>query len=144
MFLSQFFDVIYIPMSVQREVSVKHRFRYRLRKLYDSGLFARCTSADKVNVELLSVELDAGEAEAIIQGQENSVEVFIGDDRRARSIAAAKGLKPVGTVAVLARLHLEGFAAETGALVEKLRRDKGFLVTESIVRECIVKASVPI
>jgi predicted nucleic acid-binding protein len=142
--LSLFFDVIYIPISVQREVNVKHRFRYRLRKLFESGRFARCMSADKVNVELLTAELGEGEAEAIVQGQEKNTAVFIGDERRARSIAKAKGLKPVGTVAILARLQLEGFAEGTRELVAKLRRDLDFRVTNSIVEECIAKAGEPI
>lgn len=142
--LSQFFDVVMVPRNVQREVNRKHRFRYPLRKLYSSGRFARCFSADRSNVELLTVELDLGEAEAIIQAQENHGAIFLGDERRARSIAKAKGLKTVGTVAILARLHLEGLAAETRTLVAKLRRDLDFRVNDEVVAECIAKAHEPI
>ncbi len=143
-YLSQYFDVIYVPATVQREVNQKHRFRYKLQKLYATGTFARCQSVDKWNVELLTAELDAGESEAIIQAQEKNYAVFIGDERRARSIAMAKGLKPLGTVAILARLHIEGFAEETPTLVDKLRRDLKFRVTDSVVRDCIQKANQPI
>jgi predicted nucleic acid-binding protein len=142
--LDQFFDIVLVPRSVQREVNQKHRFRYRLQKLYASGRFERCFSADQFNVELLTAEIGEGEAEAIIQAQENREAAFIGDDRRARSIARAKGLKPIGTVAILARLHLEGYAADTKTLVAKLKRDLDFRISSAIVEECIARAHEPI
>ena len=69
-----FFDRVYVPRAVQREVNRKRRFRYRLNKLYQTGFFARCAAADETNVRLLRAELDEGEAEALIQAQEKRVE----------------------------------------------------------------------
>src|SRR5207245_1060482 len=106
--LSMFFDRVYVPRAVQREVNVKGRFRYRLKKLYATGFLERCATADETNVQLLRAELDAGESEALIQAQERQAHVFIGDDRRAREIAERMGRKSVGTARLLARLNLEG------------------------------------
>ena len=64
--LSMFFDRVYVPRAVQREVNVKGRFRYRLKKLYGTGFFERCAIADETNVQLLQAELDEGESEALI------------------------------------------------------------------------------
>ena len=135
-----FFDLIYVPSAVQREVNRKQRFRYRLKKLYKTGIFERCPSADKVRVELLKAELHEGEAEALVQAQEKNATYFIGDDRRAREIGKAQGLMLVGTLRILARLNLQGQAEETTRLVKKLRKDLNFRVTDEIVEQPIAMA----
>ncbi|MBZ5562546.1 MAG: hypothetical protein LAP13_08995 [Acidobacteriia bacterium] len=142
--LSLFFDVVFVPRAVQQEVNKIGRFRYRLKKLYRTRIFARCTAADKTNVSLLSAELDKGEAEALIQAEEKAAMFFIGDEKRAREIGEKKGFKSVGTVRLLARLHLEGRADEPRALVHKLRHDLRFRVSERVVEEAIAMAPEPI
>lgn len=142
--LSHFFDVIYVPRSVHMEVNRKGRFRYTLRKLYDAGLLHRCATADRTNLELRWLELGDGEAEALVQAQERHADFFIGDDKRAREIAEAQGLKPVGTVRILARLELEGRADKTKSLVKKLRTQFDFRVSDKIVTQAIAMANEPL
>lgn len=142
--LALFFDRVYVPRSVQEELNKKGRFRYRLNKLYRSGFFTRCVAADAFNVRLLRDKLDKGEAEALIQAQEKDALFFIGDEKRARAIAANMGKTAVGTLRLLARLNLEQRAPELPALVEILRRDLGFRATDEIVRQAIHLAVEPI
>jgi predicted nucleic acid-binding protein len=75
--LSLFFDRVYVPRAVQKEVNKKGRFRYRLNKLYRSGFFTRCMAADTFNVRLLQAKLDEGESEALIQAQEKQAAYFM-------------------------------------------------------------------
>jgi uncharacterized protein len=91
--LSLFFDRVYVPRAVQKEVNQKGRFRYRLNRLYRDGFFTRCMAADAVSVQLLEAELDKGESEALIQAQEKQALYFLGDDRRARGMAERMGKK---------------------------------------------------
>jgi len=142
--LSLFFDVVFVPTAVQREVNRKARFRYRLNNLYERSIFRRCSVADDWNKKLLMDELDEGEAEALTQGPERSAQFFIADEERAREIGRNKGLRPVGTVRLLARLSLEGQASEPKALVRKLRRDLSFRISDRVVEEAIALASEPI
>jgi len=142
--LRLFFETIYVPSAVQEEVNKKQRFRYRLRKLYRSGAFERCASADATGVQLLEAELDRGEAEGLIQAQEKQARYFIGDDKRARDTSVGYGLIPVGTARLLARLHLEGQADDPTALVRKLRRDLDFRITQQVVDDAIALAPQPI
>ena len=142
--LSVYFDIIYVPRAVQREVNRKQRFRYRLQKLFRSGIFVRCLVSNQLNVDLLRIELDDGEAEALTQAQEKSVAVFIGDESRARKISENFGLKPIGTLRLLARLHREGRATETSELANKLRRDLNFHATEEVIEAAISLSSEPI
>jgi uncharacterized protein len=95
-------------------------------------------------VQLLRAELDRGEAEALIQAQERQALYFIGDERRARKIAARMGRKAVGTLRLLARLNLEGRAPEISSLVRVLRRDLDFRVSDEIVQQAIDLAAEPI
>jgi predicted nucleic acid-binding protein len=138
------FDIVYVPRAVHREVNKKSRFRSHLNRLYRTGRFQRCVAADETNVRLLLDQLDEGEAEALAQATERAAQFFIGDEKRAREIGKNKGLKPVGTVRLLARLHLEGRAAEPDGLVRKLRRERGFRASENVVREATAMAAEPI
>jgi predicted nucleic acid-binding protein len=142
--LSVFFDTIYVPRHVQIEVNRKHRFRYLLRELLNRSVLQRCATVDKTNVALLRLVIDEGEAEALIQAQEKGAAFFIGDDKRAREIAEAQGLKSVGTVGILARLELEGRAGNTNLLVKNLRAQFNFRVSDEIVAQAIAMAIEPL
>lgn len=142
--LALFFDRVYVPRAVQEELNKKGRFRYRLNKLYGTGFFARCMTADAFNVQLLQAELHRGEAEALIQAQEKQALYFVGDERRARGIAVRMGTKPVGTLRLLARLNIEGRAPELAGLVRILRRDLDFRASDGIVQQAIDLAAEPI
>lgn len=141
--LSLYFDVIYVPSAVQREVNKKSKFRRRLNKLYATGVFRKCKGADQVRIDLLR-ELDEGEAEALAQAQDKSAGYFIGDEKRARTIGANMNRQPIGTVRLLARLHRDGFALETRAMVQKLRKDLRFRISDDIVEQAIHDALEPI
>lgn len=142
--LANFFDRVYVPRAVQRELNRKGRFRYRLKRLYATGVFERCATADATNVQLLRAELDEGESEALIQAQERQAQVFIGDDRQARIIAERMGRKSVGTVRVLARLSLEGRVPSVEDLVAILRKDLDFRITNDVIRKAVETAAEPI
>ncbi len=142
--LSQYFDVVFVPRRVQVEVKRKSRFRYRLNKLYRTAIFRRCVVADDVNVHLLTAPggegLDEGEAEALVQAQEQGVSVFIGDEKPAREMGERMGIRPVGTARILARLHAEGLASDPHHLVNKLRKDLGCRITDAVVSQAVAKA----
>jgi predicted nucleic acid-binding protein len=142
--LSLFFDRVYVPRAVHKEVNRKGRFRYRLNKFYAVSVLRRCIVANVTNVSLLQAELDLGEAEAVIQAQENGASFFIGDEKRAREVARNMGRKPIGTLAILARLERDGHAPELARMVSKLRRDLHFRVSDELVRQAIETAADPI
>ncbi len=142
--LSLFFDIVYVPRSVQREVNRKYRFRHRIQKLFRTSVFKRCPTADAVRVDLLRIDLDEGEAEALVQAQERNARFFVGDEKKARDFSERQGLRPVGAVNLLARLHLQGQAGELTVLIRKLRIEIGFRVSDNIVDEAVRRASEPI
>lgn len=54
------------------------------------------------------------------------------------------GRTAVGTLRLLARLHLEGHTPELRGLVRISRRDLGFRVSDEIVQQAIDLAAEPI
>jgi predicted nucleic acid-binding protein len=142
--LSLYFTAIYVPRRVQEEVNKKFKFRHRLNKLYQTGLFKRCKCADETRVQLLARDLDPGEAEGLVQAQEKGAHFFIVDERRAREIGERQGLILVGTVRLLARLSLEGNAEDVQSLVRKLKKDLRFRVAENVVEHAVASAATPI
>lgn len=142
--LSRFFDRVYVPSAVQREVNRKGRFRYRLARLYETRVFVRYIAANETDVGLLRAELDSGEAEAIVQAQEKEADYFIGDERRARETASNMGRRVIGTVGILARLNLEGKAPDVRTLVGKLRRDLKFRVSSEVIEQAVTNAGEPV
>ena len=143
--LSLYFDRVYVPRAVHKEVNKKGKFRHRLNRLYEKGIFAPCTVADETILRLLrSDPLDEGEAEALTQAQEKEAAYFIADDKRARAVGQNMGRKPIGTLRILARLNLDGHAPDLSILVRKLRKDLGFRASEEVVRQAMEAASEPI
>lgn len=142
--MALYFDVIYVPGSVQIEINRKHRFRYRLNKLFEAGVFQKCMCRDETNFRLLTAELDAGEAEGLVQAQERGAEFFLVDEKKARQIGVRQGLTLYGTLRLLARLCLEGYAEDIWVLVRRLRRERNFRAGDEIVRKAIASAEVPI
>jgi predicted nucleic acid-binding protein len=128
--LPEYFHIIFVPRTVHQEVNRKQRFRHRLRKLYEGGVFRRCRSADEANVTMLLADeqLDGGEAEGIVQAQEQQAGYFICDEKRAREIASKYRLTLVGTIRILARLNREGLADDPAQLTAKLRNDLQFSI----------------
>jgi predicted nucleic acid-binding protein len=139
-----FFDRVYVPRNVQTEFNRKHRSRYRLNKLFRAGVFERCVCSDETRFRILRFEIDAGEAEALVQAQEKGAEFVLVDERRAREIGVRQGLTPCGTVRLLARLRQDGHAADTWVLVRRLRRELGFRVRDDVVENAIESADIPI
>jgi predicted nucleic acid-binding protein len=142
--MALYFDLVYVPRNVQIECNRKHRYRYRLNRLFEAGVFRRCMCNDETNFRLLTAVLDAGEAEGLVQAQERGAESFLVDESKAREIGKRQGLTVYGTVRLLARLRLEGYAEDTWALVRKLKKERGFRVGAEVVRKAIASAEIPI
>ena len=146
--LSQFFDVVLVPDLVEKEVNRKHRFRYRMKSFYESGVLEKCKISNEWNRQLLQYDegIDAGEAEAITQAQEQEAAVFIGDEKAARESAQRKGKISIGTAGILAKLYIQGIlTTHPQHLIRKLRSSKlKCRISEKVVDDAMQRAYEPI
>jgi uncharacterized protein len=63
---------------------------------------------DRLAVQMLTVHVDAGEAEAIVLALERNVRNVLVDDAKARRYASHSGLVPIGTIGTLLRALAAG------------------------------------
>jgi len=116
------FTEIYVPQAVFIEVSAEG-------KAYSPEL--KAFSKDKVKsvkntlaVQLLSKDVDLGEAEAIALALESGIKDVLIDDSKGRKIAALYGLYPIGTIGVLLEAKRLGHIGQVKPHLEKLISNK--------------------
>lgn len=80
----------------------------------------------------------------MIQAQERGAEFFLVDERKAWEIGVRQGLILYGTLRLLARFCLEGYAEDIWALVRTLRKERDFRVGDEVVNKAIASAETPI
>jgi len=89
-------------------------------------------------------ELEEGEAESIIQAQEKGADRVILDEKKARRVASNMSIQPVGVARLLFRLQLDGHIEDARKLINKLRRELKFRISEDVIKEASLKAQEPI
>ncbi|MEZ5575063.1 MAG: DUF3368 domain-containing protein [Candidatus Competibacteraceae bacterium] len=80
-------------------------------------------------------QLDPGEAETIALAVECQPCWVLMDEREGRRVARRFGLKIVGVVGVLIEAKARGLIAEVGPLLERLRQEAGFFLSDRVIQE---------
>ena len=86
-------------------------------------------------VTALRERLDPGEAETIALAVECSPPFVLMDEKEGRRVAQRLGLKTVGVVGVLIEAKARGLIAEVGPLLERLRQEAGFYLSDQVMRD---------
>ena len=88
----------------------------------------------------LRLELDAGEAEAIALAVESNANLILLDERLGRRAAHRLGLTVVGTLGVLIAAKDRGLLAAVRPVLDALRADAGFWITDELYN-AVLKAA---
>jgi uncharacterized protein len=86
-------------------------------------------------VTALRERLDPGEAETIALAVEVQPPFVLMDEKEGRRAAQRLGLKTVGVVGVLLEAKARGLIAEVGPLLERLRQDAGFFLSDRVIHD---------
>lgn len=86
-------------------------------------------------VTALRERLDPGEAETIALAVECRPPFVLMDEKEGRRSAQRFGLKTVGVVGVLIEAKSRGLIAEVGPLLERLRQEAGFYLSDRVIRD---------
>ncbi|MGB9885820.1 MAG: DUF3368 domain-containing protein [Moorellales bacterium] len=141
--LREFHRKILIPPAVWREVVLEGRGRpgaSEVRQAQQAGWVEVAEPSDRSLVVMLRRELDDGEAEAIALAREKKAEVVLLDETDARRIAEVLGIPRAGVVGVLLRARLEGRIPSLQAELDRLRRERGFRLADTIYRAVLERA----
>ena len=129
------FGGIDIPPAVLEELQVDadRPGSARLREALADGWIVVIADVNVPLAQALKGDLDAGEAEALALAAASGHTHVLMDEREGRSVARAMGLTPVGVVGVLLRAHQLGDVQHVAPLLERLRSEAGFFLSDDLV-----------
>lgn len=93
---------------------------------------------DRVQFQLLCLELDPGEASAIALAVQHDAPTLIIDERKGRNVAKRLQLKVTGTLGIIIKAKEEGIIDSGKKVLDKLE-EHGFWLSMSIKHEMLVR-----
>ncbi len=134
--LKQLYTQIYIPIAVYSEIEAGKA----------KGFYKDLSKIDRIKIVEIQdkqavkyfLDLDSGEAEAIVLATELNADLIILDEKLGRFHAKHADLKVTGTIGILLKAKTNGLIYELKPLLNELTR-KGVWISEKIKREILIK-----
>ncbi len=131
--LQQLFGEIYIAQAVYDEAVVGGReiggAKY---EILSAPWIHTAKIKDRLAVDVLLDELDAGEAETIVLAREINADWVLMDEKKGRRKLDQLGIRKIGTVGILLKAKELGLLSLVRPELEKLR-SKGFSLSNSVI-----------
>ena len=139
--LSRLFSTINIPQAVYDEIVVAGREKgIAIREVSTSSWVKTVAVRDRLAVEVLLDELDAGEAETIVLARELSADWVLMDERKGRRKLDQLGLRKIGTLGILLKAKELGLVSVIQPDIERLRQ-QGFSLSQAVVDAVLQQAN---
>ena len=137
--LKNLFGQIYIPQAVYDEVVVYGEGEPGAKETKEAEWIETLQVEDRLAVNLLREEMDAGESEAIVLAQELDAAYVLIDEAVARRKARLIGLRMTGTLGILLMAKEVGLIPAVRPVLDELRRTE-FRISSKVYREILAKA----
>jgi predicted nucleic acid-binding protein len=134
--LSKLFDTIYVSESVQGEVlpGIAARGEDTIALAFESGWLKVWQEPIK---PLLDIDLDAGETDCINIAMQYAEQVLlVMDERAGRAVAKEKGLKVIGTAAIIGIAKRQGLIDSAREIFELLHQSD-FRIAPSVIKQVL-------
>jgi len=129
--LAQLFGDVLVPPKVAAELRTPPSDLPRVEVAQLS--FVRVQApVNQAKVLELHQTLDLGESEALVLALEVNAEAVLIDEMSGRKIATDLGLSPVGVLGILVKAKARGRVSEIRPLVDKLREELNFFVSNEV------------
>lgn len=130
--LHQLYGMLFIPEAVYRELTDPSFPVAGATEVQTLAWIQTRAVNDYTLVELLSNELDIGEAEAIVLAVEIQADQVLIDERRGRLVAARLNLRYTGILGILVEAKSQGLIAEVKPLLNALVNEAGFWIAKPL------------
>lgn len=138
--LRRLHETVIIPEAVWQEVTVGGQglpeSGFLRQAVADGWIQIKTPSSDESSLGTIAVGLGRGEVEAILLAKELRA-LLLTDDAEGRELAERVGLKVSGTLGVLIRGKTEGHLPSLRSLLDRLRRETNFRMTDQLYRNAL-------
>ena len=138
--LASLYREVLVPPAVYQELKRSVRGEHPV----DLGSYPWITVASAQNqehVRQLSGQLDAGEAEAIVLALEKRADLLLVDERRARHVASALGLRVTGLLGVLVEAQRAGLVERVKPVLDDLIARAGFWIGADLYTKVLAEVA---
>ena len=136
--LKDLYDEIYIPQEVFNEIEAGKHKKYYLNLLTFEWIKIEQIQ-DRKSISYF-LDLDKGEAEAIVLATESEADLILLDESLGRFHAKHAGLRVTGTIGILVKAKKRGLISELKPLILELK-DKGVWLSESLIERILELAN---
>jgi len=135
--LNDQFEKIWIPDAVLDELRSEEDLpgSQEIRVALQDGWLGVKKVQNYDQVKVLARELDRGEAEAIALALEMKAEWILADEKEARKICKAFGLRVTGVLGILLKAKSLGKIESLAKVIEELVEEAGFRIGKDILNE---------
>lgn len=137
--LHDLFGEISIPEAVTSEVTLAAPHRPGADEIRDAHWIHTGAIQDTTKVRYLRVELDAGEAEALVLAEELHADWVLLDESKARRVATILGMPHIGTVGLLLLAKQRGIVPQLRPLLDSLRAQQ-FRLSDEVYEAVLEQA----
>ncbi len=137
--LSKLFGEVFIPPAVVKELRSPASGLPSIR-VEDLSSIRVIAPTDLARVAQLRLTLDSGESEALSLAIELHAAAVLIDEEDGRAAARRLGLPVIGVIGILIRSKHKGLIGNVAPLLERLRREIKFFISDELMREVLVLA----
>ncbi|MBN1886733.1 MAG: DUF3368 domain-containing protein [Thermoflexales bacterium] len=137
--LRSLFGKVYVPQAVYDEVVTHASHRPGADEVRQADWIEVCGPGDRTKVDYLQIDLDTGEAEALVLAEKLSANLVLVDETKARLAADTLKLKYIGTVGLLLLAKRRGLVPQIRPLIDELRAKK-FRLSEKVYQAVLRRA----
>jgi predicted nucleic acid-binding protein len=130
------FDKVFVPTAVYEEIAIIGKDKERYDVFDVSDLFHIKEIQNVLAANILRVQLDYGEAEAIVLAKELKADILVLDEKKARRIAQANSQAIIGTVGILQLAKEKGMISDIKTQLDGLIAN-GIWIGEKLYHEVL-------
>ena len=128
------FGTIIVPGAVYDEVVSEGSGRPGVKEVASASWIIRKEVQNRLAVSMLQVDLDRGEAEAVVLAKEMGADYLLLDEKKARRVARNSEIRIMGTVGVLGLAVKKGLISNLDDVFCKLEQNS-FRFTEEVKKK---------